>query len=320
MSIFAIALPYTNPFKFNQYTVSLAHHVIAMWFLKCRLSFRRGFVSYIIKGLEANVWTPFEEETRRNALELQNEDSSNRKRSSSLTEQSNKRRERPISGHTGGVQGPPTIQGTRASHAQLPDLKPIANKALMTFHQELTETCVDLMARYAFADCSALPTRFPSTTFLLSGGHSQTWLIDNKIITITTSGCTQKELRDNLCDKCWLLCRKPSPVLTNPANPLDEETGEDKSFLNAVDGSRRRHRSEFAGTKKTEDSANISDGTKAKDDLHLEHKLQLPLTRNSSGGGERAEESHVGHRGDWTPKHKVIHCIIVLYRIGMQSL
>jgi tuberous sclerosis protein 2 len=40
MSIFAIALPYTNPFKFNQYTVSLAHHVIANWFLKCRLSFR----------------------------------------------------------------------------------------------------------------------------------------------------------------------------------------------------------------------------------------------------------------------------------------
>ncbi|ODM95090.1 Tuberin, partial [Orchesella cincta] len=37
MSIFAICLPYTNPFKFNHYVVSLAHHVIALWFLKCRL-------------------------------------------------------------------------------------------------------------------------------------------------------------------------------------------------------------------------------------------------------------------------------------------
>ena len=36
MSVFAIALPFTNPFKFDAYTVSLAHHIIIMWFLKCR--------------------------------------------------------------------------------------------------------------------------------------------------------------------------------------------------------------------------------------------------------------------------------------------
>lgn len=48
MSVFAISLPYTNPFKYNHYTVSLAHHVIAVWFLKCRLPFRRDFVKFII--------------------------------------------------------------------------------------------------------------------------------------------------------------------------------------------------------------------------------------------------------------------------------
>lgn len=48
MSVFAILLPYTNPFKYNHYTVSLAHHVIAVWFLKCRLPFRRDFVKFII--------------------------------------------------------------------------------------------------------------------------------------------------------------------------------------------------------------------------------------------------------------------------------
>jgi tuberous sclerosis protein 2 len=47
MSVFAISLPYTNPFKYNHYTVSLAHHVIAVWFLKCRLPFRRDFVKFI---------------------------------------------------------------------------------------------------------------------------------------------------------------------------------------------------------------------------------------------------------------------------------
>ncbi|CAL8137089.1 unnamed protein product [Orchesella dallaii] len=88
MSICAICLPYTNPFKFNHYVVSLAHHVSALWFLKCRLSYRKAFVSYIIKGLESNVWAPFQEAERQLP---QNEVSSNRKRSSSLTDNSNRR-------------------------------------------------------------------------------------------------------------------------------------------------------------------------------------------------------------------------------------
>jgi tuberous sclerosis protein 2 len=174
----------------------------------------------------------------------------------------------------------------------------------MTFHQELTETCVDLMARYAFADCSALPTRFPSTTFLLTGGHSQTWLIDNKIITITTSGCTQKELRDNLCDKCWLLCRKPSPALTNPVNGSEDDSLEEKHGLNAMDSSRRRHRSAFERSKNTVDQGDAVDGSepKAKDDLHLEHKLQSMVGRKHIGGDE---SSSSGTLGDWIPKQKV---------------
>lgn len=56
MSVFAILLPYTNPFKYNHYTVSLAHHVIAVWFLKCRLPFRRDFVKFITTvGISLNV-------------------------------------------------------------------------------------------------------------------------------------------------------------------------------------------------------------------------------------------------------------------------
>ena len=82
LSVFAITLPYTNPFKFNHYTVSLAHHVIIMWFLKCRLSNRRDFVKFIVKGLGSNVLQPFEEgnfrkEPVQNLASL-NEDSSNR--------------------------------------------------------------------------------------------------------------------------------------------------------------------------------------------------------------------------------------------------
>jgi tuberous sclerosis protein 2 len=54
MSVFAITLPYTNPFKFNQYTVSLAHHVIIMWFLKCRLTSRKATPSLPLVNGQSN--------------------------------------------------------------------------------------------------------------------------------------------------------------------------------------------------------------------------------------------------------------------------
>lgn len=47
MYVFAISLPYTKPHRYDHYTVSLAHHVIAGWFLKCKLELRKNCVGYI---------------------------------------------------------------------------------------------------------------------------------------------------------------------------------------------------------------------------------------------------------------------------------
>ncbi|KAK0095925.1 hypothetical protein PV326_007052 [Microctonus aethiopoides] len=192
MSIFAILLPFTNPFKYNHYTVSLAHHVIAVWFLKCRLPFRRDFVKFITTGLKANVLVPFEEGHLMKAdFSLLNEDSSNRKRSSSLTEQGSRgRRERPI-----------------MNNRIIGDLKPPIDESLSLFHVELTETCLDLMARYTFSTYTARPKRLPAADFLLKEGQSMTWLLGNRLITITTSGCSTKAMRGGLCDNCWVACK-----------------------------------------------------------------------------------------------------------------
>ena len=143
MSVFAITLPYTNPFKFNHYIVSLAHHVIIMWFLKCRLTSRREFVKFIAKGLNSNVLKPFEEGNfrKRDSQELAslNQDSSGRQRSTSLKEKS---QEGPRKRHGTGVVSRPTI-----TNSALEKPGPDEKQLLMTFHKELTETCLDLMAR-----------------------------------------------------------------------------------------------------------------------------------------------------------------------------
>ncbi|XP_066139931.1 tuberin isoform X2 [Euwallacea fornicatus] len=192
MAVFAVALAYSNPFKFNHYIVSLAHHVIALWFLKCRLTFRRDFVSFIITGLKANL-QPYEE-TIFHKLDLTsaNQDSSDRKRSSSLTEQGSRRRDE----RTWSVR---MDKGAiKKTH--------IPSKLVGTFYEELNETCVDLMARYVFSPCTALPRRTPLSEFLLRDGQSMTWLVGNKLVRVTTSGCSQKVLRRGLCEDCWSRC------------------------------------------------------------------------------------------------------------------
>lgn len=211
VSVFAISLPYTNPSKFNQYIVSLAHHVIAMWFIRCRLPFRKDFVQYITKGLRSNALLPFDDG---------HEQSSFRARSTSLNERPKSLRaakvakaaavavansqspvkelrdlsamdafrSRSISVSEHAVRRMHTSTTTCSLGSADENSVTQADEGLKTVHLELTETCLDMMARYVFSNFSALPKRSPIAEFLLAGGRSMTWLVGNKLVTITTSG------------------------------------------------------------------------------------------------------------------------------------
>nr|XP_040041691.1 tuberin isoform X1 [Gasterosteus aculeatus aculeatus]XP_040041692.1 tuberin isoform X1 [Gasterosteus aculeatus aculeatus] len=211
VSVFAISLPYTNPSKFNQYIVSLAHHVIAMWFIRCRLPFRKDFVQYITKGLRSNALLPFDDG---------HEQSSFRVRSTSLNERPKSLRaakvakaaaavansssspvkelrdlsamdafrSRSISVSEHAVRRMHTSTTTCSLGSADENAVSQADEGLKTVHLELTETCLDMMARYVFSNFSALPKRSPIAEFLLAGGRSMTWLVGNKLVTITTGG------------------------------------------------------------------------------------------------------------------------------------
>ncbi|KAK2533604.1 Tsc2 [Columba guinea] len=163
-SVFAISLPYTNPSKFNQYIVCLAHHVIAMWFIRCRLPFRKGFVTYITKGLRSNALLSFDDTPEKDSF---------RARSTSLNERPKSRIQTSITSSSLG-------SADENSMAQ-------ADDNLKNLHLELTETCLDMMARYVFSNFTAVPKRSPVGEFLLAGGRTKTWLVGNKLVTITTS-------------------------------------------------------------------------------------------------------------------------------------
>ena len=92
--------------------------------------------------------------------------------------------------------------------APLQSLNPDQDKKdkMMAFHSELSETCVDILSTYAYANLSAKPKRIPTAEFLLKNGQSCSWIIGTKIVTITTSTCDQTSNRGSLCDRCYLVC------------------------------------------------------------------------------------------------------------------
>ncbi|UYV72209.1 TSC2 [Cordylochernes scorpioides] len=131
MSIFAVTLPYTNPIKFTKYIAFLAHRLIIIWFLKCRIPFRKDFAYYITKGLVANMIKPFDEQALMKGEEK-------------------------------------AKSGGNISKA---------------YYLEMLEPKRSLLAE-----------------FLLEKGQSQSWIVDNKIVTVTTSGCGLKSFKNGVCE------------------------------------------------------------------------------------------------------------------------
>ncbi|XP_030069508.1 tuberin isoform X2 [Microcaecilia unicolor] len=206
-SVFAISLPYTNPSKFNQYIVCLAHHVIAMWFIRCRLPLRRDFVPYITKGLRSNVLMTFDDTPEKGSFRARSTSLNERPKSLRLskpvkqalnnyspvkdTKDSSavdafRARSISVSEHVVHSRMQTSITSSSLGSADESSMAQ-ADDSLKNLHLELTETCLDMMARYVFSNFTAVPKRSPVGEFLLDGGRTKTWLVGNKLVTITTS-------------------------------------------------------------------------------------------------------------------------------------
>ena len=156
MSIFAMALPYTDCHKYSVYIVTMAHQVIADWFTRCKLIFRKDFVSLIVAALRTN-------------------NNSNNKVDSEAN----------------------------------------SNKENQELQKDMTDVCLDMMARYSFSLHHGQQKRSPLVDFLLSQGSSQTWLVGNVLVTVTTSDSESQS-----CD-CFKWKRKQSPQHQQPQNQIN---------------------------------------------------------------------------------------------------
>lgn len=213
--VFATCLPYTSPARYDHYIVSLAHHIIASWFLKSRIQWRKGYADYIIEGIAKNIDKSLKDEKTQQKQTINdvkefpiNEDSSLRKRSSSLTEQSSRRKE---------INNPQILNMKQ----KIQNLQNSSTRSfdMHSFHIELIETCIDFMARNTFSLSSALPKRIPAADFLLrGGGQSKTWIVGHNVVTITTNACMDNhDWKSCACfcsDWAEITIRKPSSMVS----------------------------------------------------------------------------------------------------------
>lgn len=114
----------------------------------------------------------------------------------------------------------------------------------------------------------------PTAEFLLSGGQSMTWLIGNRLITVTTSGCSQRPLKQGLCDKCFTMCKLDN--LKTPENEL-------KLSRSTRTGSNEKEKEESGSTRASRQNSdeksnnNTSASSPVEENKRLSDKLeQLP--------------------------------------------
>lgn len=175
-----MALSYTDSYKYGLYIVTLAHQVISDWFTRCRLTFRKGFVTLIAKALKSGLLN---------------------------------------------------IEQNKAEHNSDDDVK--------KFHEDMSDVCLDMMARYSFSTHLSEPKRSPMVEFLLSKGISHTWLAGNMLVTVTTSStntedcacslikCNEPKNDQETATTVKEDVKNPSNNSENPPEVVEEEIGTD---------------------------------------------------------------------------------------------
>lgn len=112
-----------------------------------------------------------------------------------------------------------------------------------------------------------------------------TWLVGNRLITVTTSGCSQKPLKHGLCDKCFTMCKletSKSPE-NEPKHPSSSRSGSNEK--DDLSGSNRasRQNSDDKSNNNTSTSSPAEDGKKVGDKLEqLPSKLQQLVKAESN--------------------------------------
>ncbi|KFM71943.1 Tuberin, partial [Stegodyphus mimosarum] len=192
----------------------------------------------------------------------------------------------------------------------------MSSSAIIALHTELMETGLDLMARFTFGMSSNVPKRSPVSEFLLEKGQKSSWLVGNKIITITTSGCGTKSFKHGLCEQCYSSCHdkcksiesdeNDSIFLEHPVRESQQEISSKRESENSF-FERKRHRSAIQRRSATLSREMLTSTKQTKDDmlLHCQRFESSDPNNRFQTSYLNSDENQFSHfQVDWTSENK----------------
>lgn len=244
--IFAIALPYTNPFRFNNYITCLAFRVIAMWYLNCRPPLRSAFVQFVKRSLQSNVLQPFKD----NSQPLYHNQQYNRVMCSAHNN---------IISPSSGQQAShfsPLIHTPPITHSCPPTMSPMDQRkrslslntensfraqqaaygipnqqASLQVNEELIETFADLLSFYKHGSCLGIAPKRRWIDSIVDRSTSQTWLYGNSLISITcgslSGGWTEIVVRRPTGNTSWFgKLQNAHSAMCGATNTFDQQAAQ----------------------------------------------------------------------------------------------
>ena len=226
--ILTIILQFVDYELYSKYCVEVALNLVCVWFLKCKVAFRVQLKKLILKELQnriANLQKKLQyAEHLRNSSKTDQPGKANAETSTETSRDSFEAAEK-------------LITKSDSSKSSLSEILSLQIDAL--------EICMDVILRHVFCETLAQPKRCEISKFLLSNGVSRTWVVNNRIITITTSGNSAQLESNGLCGDCnqranEVLKREPKPKVDRQRHKSTPQTPHAKQGLQTCERERTK--------------------------------------------------------------------------------
>ena len=233
-TIIGVMLPYTDPVKFEVYTIHFAHVVICDWYVRCHYQYRPAFKNFILGKLRATVLSVDPSMNHPPITDLRLD----KRKMSDVRE----RHMRPKSGefYKSTGSGNSTPRGSMKSVNSTESNRGLDQDTIVA-HNRLIDVTEDLLERCMFAGRCNIIKKSVQIDMLFKSKITKTWIVGNTLITISTSKSCDGTSEDE-CQRCRMVqailgeksLDSSSPDNSNEFGTIDSGSSQSKRLKNIL--------------------------------------------------------------------------------------
>ena len=183
--ILSVILQFVDYETYSKYCVEVALNLICVWFLKCRVAYRVQLKKLILRELQNRIAGIQQRLNHANHSKTAAKTTGNENNRHNLANQETSR---------DSFEATEKITTKSDTNSSLSEI--------LNWQLDALEVCMDVIIKHVFCETLSQPKRCEISKFLLENGQSKTWIVNNRVVTITTSGNISKLQENGLCSEC----------------------------------------------------------------------------------------------------------------------